>query len=120
MPVRMILIAGVAAVALVGGGSAAVAETAASSGPINPGGVIHGCWTTAAVHNGHVLVLQNANAKCPPDATPISWNQTGPAGSKGATGAKGHAGEKGATGATGPAGSTGATGPAGAQGPAGP
>jgi hypothetical protein len=52
--------------------------------------------------------------------TPITWNQTGPAGATGTPGATGPAGPAGADGAQGPPGATGPAGPAGADGAQGP
>jgi len=85
---------------LVGGSGAALA--ASTSGPIDSQGVIHGCWTDAAHDGSHLIVLQDANTKCPRHTTAITWNQTGPAGPAGATGPAGPAGPTGATGPAGP------------------
>jgi len=74
-----------------GGGGAAVGAVAAS-GPVDGAGVIHGCWTTAAVNGTHTFVLRNASARCPKNTTAISWNQTGPKGATGATGPQGPTG----------------------------
>jgi hypothetical protein len=97
------------AVALVAGGGTALA---ASSGPVDSSGVIHGCYGHA---DGRGTItrfdLQDAGTSCPAGTTPISWNQQGPAGPAGAAGAQGPAG---------PAGAVGAQGAAGPQGPAGP
>ena len=71
------------AVALVAGGGTALA---AISGPIDSSGVIHGCWTNAAINGTHVFVLQDAGTSCPKGTTAISWNQTGPAGPAGPPG----------------------------------
>jgi hypothetical protein len=115
-----ILFAAAVGVGLVSG---SVAAAAVSPTPIDSNGVIHGCWTNAAINGTHAFVLQNAGTNCPAGTTAISWNQTGPqgpAGQTGATGAQGpqgQTGQPGATGATGPQGPQGAT---GAQGPAGP
>jgi len=119
---RTVLIATGATVALVAGSTTAYAAIA---GPIDGAGVIHGCWTNAAVNGTHVFVLQDASTTCPKGTTAISWNQqvaTGPAGPAGATGPAGPAGTagpKGDTGAAGPTGPPGATGPAGPKGDTG-
>jgi len=63
------------------------------------------------------IEVVSASTACGSGQYKITWNETGPAGPKGATGP---AGPKGATGATGPAGPTGATGPGGPAGPTGP
>jgi hypothetical protein len=118
---RKALITGAVSVALVAGGTAAGAAIA--SGPVDSSGVIHGCWTNAAINGTHVFVLQDAGTSCPKGTTAISWNQTGPAGPAGATGpagAIGPAGPAGPVGNTGPAGPVGAPGPTGPAGPAGP
>ncbi len=130
---RTVLIGLGGAIVLTIGGGTAYATIA--GGPVDSGGVVHGCYTTQALNGSHVFVLQDAGTNCPKGTTPISWSQTGPAGPQGppgiqgptgATGATGMTGAPGATGDTGPAGPTGATGPAGAtgatgpQGPAGP
>jgi hypothetical protein len=95
------------------GGTTAYAAIAAS-GPVSSNGVVHGCFSTKAVHGSHTLVLQNAGTKCPKGTTAVSWNE------KGQTGATGPAGRQGATGATGPTGPAGPQGPTGATGPVGP
>ena len=118
---RRIVITGAAALALVAGGTAAGAAIA--SGPIDSQGVIHGCWTNAAINGTHVFVMQDAGTNCPKGTTAISWNQTGPqgpAGAAGRAGATGPAGPAGPVGNTGPAGPIGAPGPTGPAGPAGP
>jgi hypothetical protein len=112
-----VVITGAAALALVAGGTAAGAAIA--SGPVDGSGVIHGCWTNAAINGTHVFVLQDAGTTCPKSTTAITWNQTGPAGPAGATGATGTTGPAGLVGPIGPTGATGAVGPPGAQGPAG-
>lgn len=114
MRLRNIVMSGGAALALVAAGTAAGAAIAA--GPVDGSGVIHGCWTNAALNGSHAFVLQDAGTTCPKGTAAISWNQQGPAGPTGATGPQGPAGQTGATGATGPQGPAGQTGP---QGPAG-
>jgi hypothetical protein len=94
------------------------AGAAIAGGPVDGSGVIHGCWTNAAINGTHIFVLQDAGTNCPKGTTAISWNQQGPAGPAGATGPQGPAGPAGATGATGPQGPTGPAGPSTA-GPAG-
>jgi len=101
---RRIVIAGVTALVLTAGASAATAAVM-SSGPVDSSGVIHGCWTNAELNGSHAFVLQDAGASCPRGTTAISWNMQGPTGPAGAEG---------------PAGATGPAGPAGPSGPAGP
>jgi Collagen triple helix repeat (20 copies) len=112
------VITGAAALALVAGGTAAIAAIA--SGPVDSSGVIHGCWTNAAVNGTHVFVLQDAGTTCPKGTTAITWNQQGPTGPAGAAGPEGPPGPAGNDGAQGPAGPAGPTGPQGATGPQGP
>jgi hypothetical protein len=109
MRLRTIGLAGVSALVLVAGGTAAGAAVAA--GPVDGSGVIHGCYTNAAINGSHALVLQDAATNCPRGTTAISWNVQGPAGP---------AGPAGAAGAAGPAGPTGPPGPSGPAGPSGP
>lgn len=72
----------------------------------------------ACVNNttGAVQIV-GSTTTCATGSHKIQWNQTGPAGPKGATGP---AGVKGATGAIGPKGATGAVGPIGPKGVEGP
>jgi hypothetical protein len=104
----------------VAGGTAVGATIAA--GPVDGSGVIHGCWTNAAVNGTHVFVLQDTGTSCPKGTTAITWNQkgptgaTGPAGPAGPAGPPGVQGDKGDTGAQGPSGHDGAPGPAGPAG----
>jgi hypothetical protein len=111
MQLRSMLLTGGAALALVASGTAAGAAIAA--GPVDSQGVIHGCWTNAAINGTHVFVLQDAGTTCPKGTTAVSWNQTGPAGPAGPVGP---AGATGATGAPGPGGQVGPAGPAGPAG----
>jgi hypothetical protein len=85
------------AVLAIGGG----AYAATISSPVDSNGVIHSCYTTAAVKGSHAIVLQDTTTACPNGTTALNWNQTG------------------ATGPQGPAGSQGPTGPQGPAGPAG-
>jgi hypothetical protein len=89
------MVIGAAALVVVAGATAAGAAVTAS--PIRSR-VIHGCWTTKAVHGSHVIKLQNAGTRCPRGTTAISWNQQGPAGPTGATGPQGAAGPQGPAG----------------------
>ena len=89
VPTRSMLISIAAAMALVAGGTAA---GAAIAGPIDGSGVIHGCWTNAAINGTHVFVLQDAGTACPRGTAAISWNQQGPAGPVGPAGPAGPAG----------------------------
>ena len=70
---QKVLIAGVTALVLTAGASAATAAVL-SSGPVDSTGVIHGCWTNKALNGSHAFVLQDAGASCPKDTTAISWN----------------------------------------------
>lgn len=99
---RTAIIVGISTLALAGGGAA---YAATAGGPVDSAGVIHGCYTNAAVKGSHALVLQDAGTSCPAGTTAISWAAQGPPGP---------------TGPTGPAGPTGAAGPAGPVGPTGP
>ena len=89
VPTRSMLISIGAVMALVAGGTAA---GAAIMGPIDGSGVIHGCWTNAAINGTHAFVLQDAGTTCPRGTTAISWNQQGPAGPPGPAGPAGPAG----------------------------
>src|SRR4051812_40558712 len=111
MAVRRIAITAAAAAALLAVGTAA---GAAIAGPVDAGGVIHGCYYAADKSGTSQVVLQQSGTTCPKNSTAITWNQTGP---QGATGAQG---PQGAPGVPGPKGDTGAQGAAGPQGPAGP
>lgn len=86
------------AVVLLGAGGIAYATIPSGAG------VINGCYQKV---NGQLRVIDAASASCRNDETPLSWSQTGPAGTPGPAGP---------TGPTGPAGPTGPTGPAGANG----
>ena len=82
-----IVIAGVSALVVAGGGTAPAAAVMSTS-PVDSSGAIHGCWSNAESKGSHVFVLQDARATCPKATTPISWNVKGPAGpGRGATGA---------------------------------
>jgi hypothetical protein len=86
---RKTIIAGVTALALTAGASAATAAVM-SSGPVDGSGVIHGCWTTKGPLNGsHVFRLEDAGASCPTGTTAISWNMQGPEGPAGPSGPAG-------------------------------
>ena len=76
-PRRRALVISGAATLLLGGGTAAFATIATS--PIS-GGVIYGCYKTAATNGSHTLVLQNTGTSCPQGDTAIKWNQRGPKG----------------------------------------
>jgi hypothetical protein len=116
MPRRVLVSSAV--VALLAGGSSAVA-LAASSPSAN---VYKGCLSSAgAVYN--VDINPSKAPTCRSHDKQITWNQTGPAGPAGAPGTDGIAGTqglKGDTGAAGPAGAQGPKGDPGVQGPAGP
>ena len=108
---------GSAVVALLAGGSSAVA-LAASSPSAN---VYKGCLSsTGALYNVHLNPSKAPT--CWLHDKQITWNQTGPTGPAGATGAAGAAGPqglKGDTGAAGPTGTDGAAGPQGLKGDTG-
>lgn len=118
MRTRNFVIATGTVIALVAGGTTALAATMAAKGPIDSSNVVHACYNNKATKAGsYSVTLQDSTTTCPNGTTAISWNQvgqTGPAGAPGPTGAAG------ADGATGPAGADGAPGPAGPAGPAGP
>jgi hypothetical protein len=99
---RKTIVAGAVTLVLATGSGIATAAVISSPSPVDSSGVIHGCWSNAALNGSHVFALQNAGTSCPKGTTAISWNEQGPAGAKG------------------PAGPAGATGPAGSPGPAGP
>ena len=104
-----VLISAGAGLALLAGGTTAGA--AIMGGPVDGSGVIHGCWTNAAIHGSHIFVLQDAGTNCPSGTTAIAWNQAGPTGPAGPAGPSGPAGPKGDTGPQGPPGNDGAAGP---------
>ena len=110
---RNIIIAGATALVLAAGASIATAAVISSPSPVDSSGVIHGCWTNAALNGSHAFVLQDAGASCPKGTTAISWNMQGPAGATGPAGPTGAAGPPGPAGSPGPSGASGATGPAG-------
>jgi hypothetical protein len=84
MRTRNFVIATGTAIALVAGGSTAVAATMAASSPVNSSGTISACYTTKATKAGAFAVaLQNTGTACPNGTTAISWNQTGPMGPAG-------------------------------------
>jgi hypothetical protein len=121
MRTRTFVIATGSVIALVAGGTTAVAATLAANSPIDSSKVIHACYNSKASRTGsYPVTLQDTNTACPSGTTAITWNQVGPAGPAGAAGADGAAGLAGPAGPTGPAGADGATGPAGADGAAGP
>jgi hypothetical protein len=47
---------------------------------VDSSGVIHGCYSNAAVNGSHILVVQDTGTVCPKNSTPVDWNQTGPPG----------------------------------------
>jgi hypothetical protein len=98
MHARRMILTGAAALALVGGGTAAGAVIA--SGPVDGNGVIYGCYTNQALNGSHVFILQDAGTSCPKGTTAISWNEQGPAGPAGPSGPSGPAGPSGPPGPT--------------------
>ena len=113
MKLSKIILATAAGVTLVAGGTAAYAATA---GPVDSGGLVHGCYSNKAMDGTHTVWLQDAGTSCPNGTTPITWNQQGQPGPQGPAGPAGAAGATGQTGPTGPAGAQGPTGPAGPAG----
>jgi hypothetical protein len=104
-----------AVVALLAGGSSAVA-LAADSASAN---VYQGCLSSiGTVYNVHVNPSKAPT--CGRRDKQITWNQTGPTGPAGPTGTTGPQGLKGDTGPAGAAGVDGATGPQGLKGDTGP
>jgi Collagen triple helix repeat (20 copies) len=103
--------AGLAATLLAGGVAVAAGEAPALASSSK----IYACYsdTTGALSHLDYPTVK----KCPSGGTLISWNASGPQGSRGA---KGSQGAKGAQGAEGAQGARGAAGPQGAQGGAGP
>ena len=111
---KALAVAGISAVATVGGGTA---YAAMSSSVVDANGIIHGCVSNRDIRGTHKLLVHDTTTNCPRGTTELDWNQkgaTGPAGPKGDTGAAG------ATGPAGPQGDTGTTGPTGPAGPQGP
>lgn len=107
-----------AAVAVVAGGTSAVALATDSSANVYQGCLKH---ALGALYN--VQLNPSTTPRCLPHDAAVSWNQQGPAGPAGAQGPAGPTGPqgtKGDTGATGPAGPQGPKGDSGAAGPAGP
>jgi hypothetical protein len=93
MLTRTRLIAGAAVIAALAGGGSAVALATDSSANV---------YQSCLQHNNGTLYHVKLNASTPPrcrrDDKPISWNQTGPAGLRGAPGPAGAAGATGAPG----------------------
>jgi hypothetical protein len=111
---RRLVAASVGVAAVFAFGGVALATIPSSSG------VISGCY---AKKDGSLRVVDASAAACKTGEAALSWNQTGPQGSKGDAGPQGAAGPQGPKGDTGPAGPQGPqgdAGPAGPQGPPGP
>ena len=104
------VMATIAVVLAVGGGSFAIAQSGSK-------GTIRGCVNKKS---GVLRALGNPGKKCRRSERSISWNVEGPAGAPGVAGAPGAKGADGAAGAAGPAGPKGADGTNGAPGPTGP
>jgi hypothetical protein len=102
---------GAAAAAVFAGGSAAALATTTGSHNVYQGCLRH---NVGALY--HVELNPTSAPRCEPRDTPVTWNQTGPAGS---TGPAGPQGPKGDIGPAGPQGLKGDIGPAGPQGPKG-
>jgi len=97
-------IAGIAAAAVMAGGTAYGAVS--SSSIPDASGLIHGCYSTNAANgtNGTVLnIINTGQASCSKGQSAISWNQAGPAGPQGPPGAAGTPGPAGPS-TAGPAG----------------
>jgi hypothetical protein len=117
-----LIVAGVAAAAVLAGGTA---YGAVSSIPDSTTGVIHSCYDSG----GNLKVIDTSvTTACPKGYSALDWNQKGPQGQQGpdgppgaagATGPPGPQGQQGTDGPPGPAGATGPIGPAGPQGPTG-
>jgi hypothetical protein len=86
---KAIIIGSMSAVLLAGTG---VATAAVLASPQDSSGVIHGCYTNAAIKGSHALVLQDAGTSCPAGTTAISWAAQGPPGPAGPVGPTGPAG----------------------------
>jgi hypothetical protein len=117
-----VLAAGASAVAVLGGGSFALA----SSSPAATGGTGKTFYSCVVTHGAHTSFPWRSLWKtsthpvtCPQGEFSIRWNQTGPPGPAGPAGAIGPRGATGQTGPQGPKGDTGATGATGPQGPKG-
>jgi hypothetical protein len=94
---RVVLaVTAVAAVAIAGGVTYAVAD-------IGGGGLISGCYKSV---NGQLRLIDPSTDSCNPSETPISWSQAG-----GPPGPKGDKGDKGDPGPAGPPGPPGPQGP---------
>src|SRR5215469_6371589 len=83
-----LIAAGITCVLVAVGGAA----YAASSSIPDSNGLIHGCYQSngAGATNGTPLnIIDTSQASCGKNQTPITWNQTGPAGPRGAVGPAG-------------------------------
>ena len=122
-----VLAAGACAVAVLGGGTFALASgSPAAPGAAGRGTTFYACVVTHGAHARfpwRSLWKTSAHpVTCPRGQFSVHWNQAGPPGPAGPAGARGPAGSqgpKGETGAQGPKGDAGAQGPAGPQGPSG-
>ncbi len=104
---------GIAAAALVAGGTAWAAQTIASI--VAADGTINGCYSEK---DGALRVVA-PGAACRTKEQPIHWSRQGQKGATGARGATGPAGPRGPKGDSGGAGAVGPAGPAGQAGPQG-
>lgn len=114
---RRLAVAVAVAAAVAAGGSAAALATGQRSAS-----VYQGCLNQRLGTLYDVQVDPGSAPRCRRGDRRVSWNQTGPAGSRGPTGATGSQGPKGDTGTTGaqgPKGEIGATGSPGPKGDAG-
>jgi hypothetical protein len=97
----------------------AAIAAAASTVALATGGSSANVYQACLSHDGTLYNVE-VNPSSPPTCrhgdTPISWNQSGPAGATGATGPQGPQGASGDTGPEGPQGAKGDTGPQGIQG----
>ena len=104
---RKSLVCATGAIAALGGGGLAYAESTSNT--------VQGCYNNS---NGVFRVLTSGT--CKNNETALSWSKTGPQGSQGPTGPSGPQGEPGAPGADGSQGPPGPQGEPGAQGSQGP
>ena len=111
---RSAVVGAVAGAVLAGGSAAAVATTTGSHN------VYQGCLRHNVGALYHVELNPTSAPRCEPHDTPVTWNQTGPAGSTGPAGPQGPKGDVGPAGALGAKGDIGPAGPQGPKGDVGP
>src|SRR5689334_20210434 len=113
-----VLAAGASAVAVLGGGTFALASgSPPAAGAASGGTTFYACVVTHGAHSKFpwrsLWKTSTHPVTCPRGQFSVHWNQAGPSGPAGPPGARGPAGPAGATGQQGPKGDTGAQGPAG-------